>query len=63
MSYSTRRDDLFIQSGFSLTNIHDSQDNKGKGRLSLAPFYHFLPLHRHLDISRVITAESYHLYT
>ena len=33
------------------------QQIKGKG-ISLTPLYHFHPLHRHLDISRVITAES-----
>ena len=32
---------------------------KGKGEaISLTPLYHFHPLHRHLDTSRVITAES-----
>ena len=30
---------------------------KGEG-ISLTPHYHFHPFHRHLDISRVITAES-----
>ena len=30
---------------------------KGEG-ISLTPHYHFHPLHRHLDISRVITAGS-----
>ena len=30
---------------------------KGEG-ISLSPLYHFHPLHRHLDISQVITAES-----
>ena len=30
---------------------------KAKG-ISLTPYYHFHPLHRHLDISRAITAES-----
>ena len=30
---------------------------KRKG-ISLTPHYHFHPLHRHLDISRAITAES-----
>ena len=30
---------------------------KGEG-ISLTPHYHFHPLHRHLDISQVITAES-----
>ena len=46
---------LFL-SGFSLTNIHDSQDGRGRGKP--CPLYHFHPLHRHLDISRAITAES-----
>ena len=32
---------------------------QGKGEsIPLTPHYHFYPLHRHLDISRVITAES-----
>ena len=30
---------------------------KGEG-IPLTPQYHFHPLHRHLDISRTITAES-----
>ena len=30
---------------------------KGEG-ISVTPHYHFHPLHRHLDISRAITAES-----
>ena len=34
---------------------------KGEG-ISLTPHYHFHPLHRHLDISRTITAESSPLY-
>ena len=33
------------------------QQGKGKG-IYLTPPYHFHPLHRHLDISRAITAES-----
>ena len=33
------------------------QQGKGKG-IYLTPLYHFHPLHRHLDISRAITAES-----
>ena len=41
---------------FSITNIHDSQGSMGRG-ISLIPFYHFHPPHRHLDISRAITAE------
>ena len=34
---------------------------KGEG-ISLTPHYHFHPLHRHLDISRAITAESSYLH-
>ena len=33
------------------------QQGKGKG-IYLTPLYHFHPLHRHLDITRKITAES-----
>ena len=36
---------------------------QGKGEdISLTPHYHFHPLHRHLDISRAITAESSSLH-
>ena len=49
---------LFL-SRLSFTSIHDSQNNReGGGAISLTPPYHFHPLHRHLDISRAITAES-----
>ena len=34
---------------------------KGEG-ISLTPHYHLHPLHRHLDISREITAESSSLH-
>ena len=38
------------------------QQGKGEG-IYLTPLYHFHPLHRHLDVSRVIiTAESSHLH-
>ena len=54
---------LFFLSGFSFTNDHDSQRQPGKGKaISLISLYHFYPLHRHLDISRAITAESSPLY-
>ena len=33
------------------------QQGKGEG-IYLTPLYHFHPLHRHLDISRAIIAES-----
>ena len=45
---------------FSFTNIHESQHSRGRGRA----FFYLLtttsthPLHRHLDISWAITAES-----
>ena len=49
---------LFL-SRFSITNIHDSEDSRWKGRLSLWLFSTtFTPLHRHLNISRVINAQS-----
>ena len=51
---------LFLLSGFSFTNIHDSQDSIGrrKGVISSTLLCHFNPLHRHLAISQAITAEN-----
>ena len=47
---------LFFLSGFSFTNIYESQDCIGKGEgISLTPHNYFHPFHRHLDISRAIT--------
>ena len=37
--------------------IHKTEGGEGKA-ISLTPLYHFYPLHRDLDISPVITAES-----
>ena len=37
--------------------IHTQQQGKGEG-IYLISLYYFHPLHRHLDISRAITAES-----
>ena len=51
---------FFFLSGFSFTNIH-RQQGKGEG-IFLTPLYHFHLLHRHLDISRAITAESSRLH-
>ena len=53
-----RKIKLFFLSRFSFTYIHDLQDSRRRGRISLTPLYHFHPLHRHLDISWAITAES-----
>ena len=39
-------------------NFDESRESSGKDRLILTLFYHFNPLHKHLDISRVITAGS-----
>ena len=50
-----RKTTHFFPSGFSFTNIHDSQGSRGRGT---TPLYNFHPLHRHLDISLVIAAES-----
>ena len=52
---------FFFLSGFSFTKIHKSQDTglQGKGEgVSLTLHYHFHTIHRHLDISLAITAES-----
>ena len=53
----------FVNSFFFLcgSSFNHSQitglEGKGEG-ISLTPYYHFHPVHRHLDISRAITAES-----
>ena len=50
---------FFALSRFSFMNIHKSQDCRGRGGgISLTPHYHFFPLHRHLEISWVVTAEG-----
>ena len=49
---------FFFYLGFLLrpfTNHRTAGEGEG---ISLTPHYHFHPLHRHLDISRAITAES-----
>ena len=58
-SGTPKNDAFFYYLGFlSRTfRIHGTQQGKGEG-IYLTPLYHFHPLHRHLDISRVITAES-----
>ena len=43
---------------FYFTNIHDLQDSRGKGDYSLSLLYNFHPPHKHLGISRVITADN-----
>ena len=42
---------------FHVHSRFTGQQGKGEA-ICLTPLYHFLPLHRHLDISQVITAES-----
>ena len=49
---------IFFLSRFSFTTIHESQDCRGRGGIPLTPYYHFHSFYRHLDISRVITADS-----
>ena len=44
---------VFFHNHSRITGLQE----KGEG-ISLTPHYHFHPFHRHLDISRVITAES-----
>ena len=43
---------FFFLSGFSFTTIHEEEG------ISLTPHYYLHLLHRHLDISRVVTTES-----
>ena len=58
-----KRNFVFRQVAFrQVDNFHEHSriigpQGKGKG-ISLTSHYHLHPLHRHLDISRVITAES-----
>ena len=50
---------FFFLSGFCFTNIHESQDCKGRGKgILLTPHYHFHPLHRQLDNGQAVIAES-----
>ena len=42
--------------------FHGTTEGGGGGGAFLTPIYHFHPLHRHLDISRAITAESSSLH-
>ena len=48
---------FFYVSFLSRTFTNHRTAGEGKG-ISLTPHYHFHPLHRHLDISWAITAES-----
>ena len=50
---------FFFLSGFSFKNIHNSNEQQGKVKaISLTHLYHFHPLHRYIDISQAITAQS-----
>ena len=51
---------LFFLSVFFFFHEHSRfTGQQGKGEdIYLTPLYHFYPLHRHLDISRAVTAES-----
>ena len=44
---------VFFHEHSRITGLQD----KGKG-ISLTPHNHFQPLHRHVDISRMVAAES-----
>ena len=59
-SYGTKLFQFFVFSIWVFFHEHSEftgQQGKGEG-IYFTPLCHFLPLHRHLDISRVITAES-----
>ena len=47
---------------FHVHSRFTGQQGKGEA-LCLTPLYHFHPFHRHLDISRAITAENSPLHT
>ena len=58
---------IFLFLGFlsQILTIHRTAGEVGGGgggAIYLTPSYHFHPLHRHLDISWVISAESSHLH-
>ena len=48
---------FFFYLGFHEHSLFTGRQGKGEG-IFLTPLYHFHPLHRHLDISRAITAEN-----
>ena len=52
------RRSFFIYLGFLSQTITIHRTTKTGEAIYLTPFYHFHPLHRHLDITRAITAES-----
>ena len=54
---STKWTFFFYLGFFHEHSLFTGQQGKGEG-IFLTPLYHFQPLHRHLDISRAITAES-----
>ena len=51
-------DTVFFLSGFSFTNILESRDSRGWGKLFLTPHYQFHLLHKHSFISGIITVEN-----
>ena len=60
MFWRTPEEDFFFFSIWVFFQEHSrftGQQGKGEG-IYLTPLYHFHPLHRHLDISRAIAAES-----
>ena len=60
-----RENDLtifFFLSGFSFTNIYDSQDSKRSGRLLFKILSIISTCFRHLDITWTITEKSSHLH-
>ena len=57
-----KRDVFFFYLGFSFTHSRITELQRKGEDISLTRHYHFHPLHRHLDISRVIATESLPLY-
>ena len=42
--------------------IYGQQKNRGRGKPTRTPNYHFHPLHEHLDIDRAFTEKNPHLH-
>ena len=49
---------VFFYLGFLSQCIHKSHGSRGRGTPIVNPHYHFQPIHKYLNISQAITAES-----
>lgn len=56
-----RKAELAFSSNWVFFHEHHDSQEKTAGEVEGYPFYNFHPIHRHLDISQFIAAESSHL--